>query len=123
MGVWSFWRWRIAQKSCRFALHLMRLTPQDGASSCRSFHGKKTADADGYRGTAAERASGFSRYQVEPQTQSRSIHEHGYNGRPEDELAREWIAENPERIREWLDGVTAVDGESEFEAVKAEYDL
>ncbi len=81
---------------------------------------KKTADADGYRGAAAERASGLSQYRVAPQMQSRSIHDHGYNGWPEDEVAREWIAENPERVREWLDGVTTVDGESTFGAVKVE---
>lgn len=65
----------------------------------------------------------FSQYRVEPKTQSRWIYEHGYNERPEDEVARESIAENPEQVREWLDGVTTVDGESAFEAFKAEYDL
>lgn len=65
----------------------------------------------------------FSQYQVKPETQSRWIYEHSYNERPEDEVAREWIAENPERVREWLDGVSTVSGEPAFEAVKAEYDL
>lgn len=65
----------------------------------------------------------FSQYKVEPETQSRWIYEHSYQERAEDEVAREWIADNPERVREWLDGVTTVDGESAFEAVKAEYDL
>lgn len=65
----------------------------------------------------------FSQYQVKPETQSRWIYEHSYNERPEAEVAREWIAANPERVRAWLEGVTTVDGESAFEAVKAEYDL
>lgn len=65
----------------------------------------------------------FSQYQVEPETQSRWIYDHSYRERPEDEVAREWIAENPGRVREWLDGVMTADGESAFEAVKAEYDL
>jgi glycine betaine/proline transport system substrate-binding protein len=65
----------------------------------------------------------LSQYSVEPETQSRWIYEHSYNERPEDEVAREWIEANPERVREWLEGIKTVDGEPAFEAVKAEYDL
>lgn len=64
----------------------------------------------------------FRNYTVEPQTQSRWIHEHSYQERPEDEVAREWIANNPDTVREWLDGVKTVDGEAAFEAVRAAYD-
>lgn len=60
-------------------------------------------------------------YAVEPQTQSRWIYEHSYEERPEDEVAREWIANNPETVRQWLEGVETVDGGPAFEAVQAEY--
>ena len=65
----------------------------------------------------------FRNYTVAPQAQSRWIYEHSYQERPEAEVAREWIANNPDAVREWLDGVKTVDGEPAFEAVQAEYDL
>lgn len=65
----------------------------------------------------------FRNYTVEPETQSRWIFEHSYQERPEDEVAREWIANNPGTVREWLKGVKTVDGEAAFEAVQAAYDM
>lgn len=34
------------------------------------------------------------------------------------EAAREWIAENPDRLEQWLDGVTTLDGEPGADAVR-----
>lgn len=62
-------------------------------------------------------------YQVASRAQSEWIYEHSYQERPEAEVAREWIAANPEQVREWLDGVKTPDGEPAFKAVAAEYGL
>lgn len=41
--------------------------------------------------------------------------------RDADAIARDWIADNLDRVGEWLDGVEAADGSDGIEAVRAEY--
>lgn len=117
----AFYGWRPHWMNIKYDLHYLE-APDDSEIA----HTKSTVYTLTRNGLESDMPNVnrfFSQYQVKPQTQSRWIYEHSYNERPEDEVAREWIAANPERVREWLDGVTTADGESAFEAVKAEYDL
>jgi len=61
----------------------------------------------------------FSQYQVKKDEQSKWVYEYSYKERPHEEVASEWIAANMDRVAEFLDGVTARNGEPAIEAVKA----
>lgn len=60
-------------------------------------------------------------FQVTLGMQDEWILEHSKNDRPEDEVAREWIASNLDAVEKWLDGVMATDGKPAIEAVRATF--
>ncbi len=121
-GDWvAFYGWRPHWMNITYDLHY--LEAPDGSEIAHTEATVYTLTATDLEERLPNVHRFFSQYKVEPDTQSLWIYEHSYRERPEDEVAREWIAANPERVREWLDGVTTADGESAFEAVKAEYDL
>jgi len=51
--------------------------------------------------------------------QSAWIYAFGFENRDPADVAKAWIAENPETVAKWLDGVRTVDGNPAFEAVRA----
>lgn len=63
----------------------------------------------------------LSQYVVDIEDQNAWVHGYGYDDRPADEVAREWIGDNLDTVAEWLDGVEARDGVPAIEAVHAEY--
>ena len=61
----------------------------------------------------------FSQYQLKKDEQSAWVYQYSYKDRPYEEVAREWIRENLDRVAEFLDGVEARDGRPAIEAVRA----
>lgn len=51
--------------------------------------------------------------------QSAWIYAFGFENKDPADVAKAWIAENPETVATWLDGVRTVDGKPAFEAVRA----
>ncbi len=117
----AFYGWRPHWMNIKYDLHY--LEAPDDSEIAHTESTVYTLTRNGLESDMPNVNRFFSQYRVEPDTQSRWIYEHSYEERAEDEVARDWIAANPERVREWLDGVTTVDGDPAFEAVKAEYEL
>lgn len=60
-------------------------------------------------------------FRVELGMQDEWILEHGKKDRPENEVAREWIAANLDAVEKWLEGVKTADGKPAIEAVRAKF--
>jgi glycine betaine/proline transport system substrate-binding protein len=60
----------------------------------------------------------LSQVRVDTETQSRWILEFDKEGKPEDEVAREWISNNLDVVQGWLEGVQTSDGEPAAEAAE-----
>ncbi|NDV28353.1 glycine betaine ABC transporter substrate-binding protein [Desulfovibrio sp. JC010] len=58
---------------------------------------------------------------ISSQTQSEWINEHGYKNKEAADVASEWIANNLDTVKTWLEGVKTADGKDAFKAVKAKY--
>jgi glycine betaine/proline transport system substrate-binding protein len=58
---------------------------------------------------------------VELAAQDKWILEHGKNDRPENEVAREWIRANLNVVKGWVEDVETADGESAWQAIRAEF--
>lgn len=61
----------------------------------------------------------FSQYQAKKDEQSKWVYEYSYQDRPKEEVAREWIQNNLDRVAEFLNGVESRDGKPAIEAVRA----
>ncbi|QBI21678.1 ABC transporter substrate-binding protein [Egibacter rhizosphaerae] len=59
----------------------------------------------------------LSQLETEIETQSDWIHELEQEERAEEEVAREWLGENPDIVEGWLEGVETADGEDAAEVV------
>jgi len=53
----------------------------------------------------------LKQYVINAKIQSEWLYHYGFKERPKDEVAREWIANNLDRVLEWVDGVETLDGE------------
>lgn len=60
----------------------------------------------------------FKQFKVNTKVQSLWIYAYSYKKRPLEKIARQWITENPDEVKQWLDGVTTRDGKPAFEAVE-----
>ncbi|WP_110651231.1 ABC transporter substrate-binding protein [Salinicola peritrichatus] len=62
----------------------------------------------------------LSQYRVDIDDQNDWVYQYSHEERPADEVASEWIRGHYDKVAQWLDGVTAKDGEPAIDAVKAE---
>lgn len=60
----------------------------------------------------------LEQFSIEPEMQSQWILEYGFEERPADVVAAEWIRENPDVVSAWLEGVTTVEGADGADAVR-----
>lgn len=64
----------------------------------------------------------MSQIKVETEWQDKWIAGYGYEERPADEVARDWVANNLEHVEEWVEGVYTADGETPaIEALRASF--
>ncbi len=65
----------------------------------------------------------MSQIKVETEWQDAWIYEYGYEERPADEVAQEWVANNLDIVEEWVEGVYTADGETPaIEALRASFE-
>lgn len=60
----------------------------------------------------------LKQYVINAKIQSEWLYQYGFKERPKDEVAREWIANNLDRVLEWVDGVETLGGEPAGSAVR-----
>ncbi|PKN40930.1 MAG: glycine/betaine ABC transporter substrate-binding protein [Deltaproteobacteria bacterium HGW-Deltaproteobacteria-18] len=60
----------------------------------------------------------LSNFYVPAEIQSAWIYAFGFEKKDPVDVARTWIAENPETVAKWLEGVLTVDGKPAFDAVR-----
>lgn len=60
----------------------------------------------------------LTQFQIESAVQSDWILQYGFEDRPQDEVAAEWLGNNLGIVETWLEGVTTVDGEPATEAIR-----
>lgn len=63
----------------------------------------------------------FEQFDIETETQNDWVLEYGKEGRDPEEVAYEWVNENLDKVLEWTEGLSTVDGEDAHEVLKEAY--
>lgn len=63
----------------------------------------------------------LKQYVINASIQSEWLYQYGFKDRPKEEVAREWLGNNMDRVLEWVDGIKTLDGQPASSAVRSAF--